>query len=142
MDISQTPTALAADLVEATDIDWLRRLVDALDREIRTEPLDRLLSLWDLPASGAARLFGVSRQAFTKWLHNGPPPDRADDIAAVDDITSLLDRYVKRERIPAVVRRPADGLADRSLVDVLEAGEYEQAARFIRDTFDLRRIQP
>ena len=142
MDTSVAPNELADDLVASGDIDWLRRLVDALDREIRTEPLERLMSLWGLSAAGAARLFGVSRQAFSKWLDTGPPADRADHIAAVDDITGLLDRYVKRERIPAVVRRPADGLGGRSVIEALGAGDYDEATELMRDAFDLRRIQP
>jgi hypothetical protein len=84
----------------------------------------------------------VSRQAFSKWLASGPPADRADDVAAVDNITGLLDRYVKRERIPAVVRRPASAYGDRSIIEVVEAGGYREAADLVRETFDLRRIQP
>lgn len=142
MDTSVAPDDLAKELLESADASWIRELVDALDREVRVEPLHRLLALWDLSNAGAARLFGVTRQAFSKWLTTGPPPDRVDDVTRVDNITSLLDRYVKRERIPAVVRRPADRLDGRSLVGALEAGEYERAARTMAETFDLRRIQP
>ena len=109
---------------------------------VRTEPLRRLISLWDLTNAGAARIFGVSRQAFSKWLASGPPADRVDDVASVDDITTLLDRYVKRERIPAVVRRPSAKFGDRSIVDRLEVGEYEETVERVRSTFDLRRVQP
>ncbi len=142
MDTSIAPSALAHELAESGSTDWLRELVDALDREIRTEPLERLMTLWDLSASGAARLFGVSRQAFSKWLKSAPPADRSDDVASVDVITSLLDKYVKRERIPAVVRRRAEGLSNLSVIEVLEAGEYSKAADFMKSTFDLRRVQP
>lgn len=142
MDTSVAADDLARELLGSADAEWLRELVDALDRELRAEPLHRLLILWDLSNAAAARIFGVTRQAFSKWLATGPPPDRVDDITRVDNITSLLDRYVKRERIPAVVRRPADRLDGRSLVDALEAGEYTRAAQVMADTFDLRRIQP
>lgn len=142
MDISLAPDELARELIESADADWLRDLVDALDRRVRTEPLTRLTSLWDLSNAAAARIFGVSRQAFSKWRAVGPPADRADDVAAVDNITSLLDRYVKRERIPAVVRRAAERFDDRSIIERLEAGEYAETAELVRSTFDLRRIQP
>lgn len=142
MDISVAPEEMARELADSADAAWLRELVDALDREVRTDPLTRLTSLWDLSNAGAARIFGVSRQAFSKWLSYGPPADRADDIAAVDDITTLLDRYVKRERIPAVVRRDSPRFDDRSIVARLEAGDYEETAELVRATFDLRRIQP
>lgn len=142
MDISLAPEEMARELVDSADVDWLRDLVDALDREVRVGPLLRLTTLWDLSNAGAARIFGVSRQAFAKWLASGPPADRVDDVAAVDDITSLLDRYVKRERIPAVVRRRAPGYGDRSILEIVEGGDYREAANLVATTFDLRRVQP
>lgn len=142
MDIAFEPNEMARELVDSADVDWLRRLVDALDRELRTEPLERLTALWDLSNAAAARIFGVSRQAYAKWLDKGPPADRADDVAAVDNITALLDRYVKRERIPAVVRRPSPKLGDESIIERLESGDYHQTAALVADTFDLRRVQP
>lgn len=142
MDISLAPDEAARELIESADVGWLRDLVDALDRQVRTEPLNRLTTLWDLSNAAAARIFGVSRQAFSKWLVSGPPADRIDDVVAVDDITSLLDRYVKRERIPAVVRRPSVRYGDQSIVERLEAGDYRRTADMARELFDLRRIQP
>lgn len=142
MDTSAAPQDLARELISAADPDWLRDLVDALDREIRTDPLRRLNTLWNMSNAGAARLFGISRQAYSKWLASGPPADRADDVIAVDNVTDLLDRYVKRERIPAVVRRPAPRLGDRSIIECLEDGDYGLAEQRVREMFDLRRVQP
>jgi hypothetical protein len=142
MDTSVDAEEMAHELLETADRDWIRRLLDELDRQVRIEPLERLTSLWDLSNAAAARIFGVSRQAFSKWLVSGPPADRVDEVAVVDNITSLLDRYVKRERIPAVVRRSADRFEGRSLLEVLEAGEYELAAAVMTETFDIRRVQP
>lgn len=142
MDTAVDPRKMARELLDSADIDWLRELVDLLDRQVRTEPLDRLSSLWDLSNAAAARIFGVSRQAYSKWLRSGPPAERADDIASVDSITTLLDRYVKRERIPAVVRRPSPRLGDRSIIERLESGDFRQTASIVAETFDIRRIQP
>lgn len=142
MDLSLAPEEMARELVDSANTHWLRDLVDALDREVRTDPLLRLTSLWELSNAGAARLFGISRQAFAKWLTSGPPADRADDVAAVDNITNLLDRYVKRERIPAVVRRPSARFGEASIIGRLEDGDYEETAEMVRSTFDIRRVQP
>lgn len=142
MDISIAPEEMASELVDSADADWLRELVDALDRRVRTEPLRRLITLWDLSNAAAARMFGVSRQAFSKWLATGPPADRMDDVTAVDDITTLLDRYVKRERIPAVVRRPSPRFGGASVIERLEDGDYEETVDGVRSMFDLRRVQP
>lgn len=142
MDTAVDPRAMARELLDSAHPDWLRELVDVLDRQVRTEPLDRLSSLWDLSNAAAARIFGVSRQAYSKWVTSGPPADRVDDIAAVDNITTLLDRYVKRERIPAVVRRSSPRLGERSIIERLESGDYRQTASLVAETFDLRRVQP
>ena len=139
---SATATERALEIVAAEDDSWVREFVDALDREVRRRPLERFAQLWDLSNSGAARCFGVSRQAYSKWLAAGPPPDRADDLSQVDSITDLLDRYVKRERIPAVVRRPAAVFGGVSLIEALEAGRYRQAASAVAAMFDIRRVQP
>lgn len=138
-----SPVDRAAQIVaEAPDERWVRDLVDELDRRIRTAPLERLLTLWSLSASEAARIFGVSRQAFSKWLQSGPPADRAPDVAAVAAATDLLDRHVKRERIAAVVRRPAAQLGGASLHDLACEGRHDELRRAVEAMFDLRRVQP
>lgn len=140
--LTNDPGMFARQIVESADDQWLRALVDELDREIRTRPLERLQVLWDLSNAGAARLFGVSRQAYSKWLDNGPPADRVDDVAAVGTVTDLLDRYVRRDRIPAVVRRNAPKLGGKSLLALVENGELELARQAAIEMFDLRRTQP
>lgn len=138
-----TPRDVAARLIaEAPDERWLRSLVDHLDRRVRTQPLERLLALWGLSASEAARIFGVSRQAFSKWRRQGPPAERAPAVAALAAATDLLDRHVKRERIPAVVRSPADRLGGRSLYETACAGRHLEVRDAVAEMFDLRRVQP
>ncbi|RMH18524.1 MAG: hypothetical protein D6701_06205 [Gemmatimonadetes bacterium] len=138
----RSPTAVAADLAaQAPDPAWLRALADALDRRVRTQPLERFMTLWDLSRSEAARVFGVSRQAFSKWLTQGVPPGRAPAVAALAAATDQLDRRLKRERIPAVVRRPARMLAGRSLLELAHQGRYEAVRDAVEAMFDLRRVQ-
>jgi hypothetical protein len=137
-----TPDA-AADLV-STEVDavWARHFVDELDRRVRSEPLQRIVELWGLSNAAAARMFGVSRQAFGKWLAAGPPATRATAVADLAAATDLLDRYVKRERIAAVVRREAPALDGRSLLDLAEGGDTEAVLARTREMFDLRLVQP
>lgn len=135
--------AVAARLIEdAPDEKWLRTLVDDLDQRIRSRPLERLLNLWGLSAAQGAQLFGISRQAFMKWLKGGPPADRAEAIAALAAATDLLDHHLKRERIAAVVRRKAPQLSGQSLLGLAAAGEYLKVRSAVESMFDLRRIQP
>jgi hypothetical protein len=142
---SRTPSAhdVATRLVEqAPDEKWLRALVDDLDQRIRSRPLERLLVLWGLSAAQGAQLFGISRQAFMKWLKAGPPAERSEAIAALAAATDLLDHHLKRERIPAVVRRKATGLSGKSLLELAVAGEYTKVRWVVETMFDLGRVQP
>jgi hypothetical protein len=139
---TMTPQAAAATIAAAADPDWTRQFVDELDRAVRTDPLERFTELWGLSNSAAAGIFGVSRQAFSKWLKTGVPAARAEAVADLATATDLLDRYVKRERIPAVVRRNAPILGGRSLLDLAGDGETRRVTEAVEQMFDLRRIQP
>lgn len=136
--------ALAADVLKRThgDTDALRKLIDRLDRELAAAPLQRTARLWDVSTAQLGRMFGVSRQAATAWMAEGPPPARRPEIALLGEATDLLDRWVKRDRIPAVVRRPIDALGGRSRLDAAMAGELAMVVAELRDTFDLDRIAP
>lgn len=139
----RTPEKVAEQLIaEAPDAAWLRAVVDGLDRQVRTVPLDRLQRLWGLSASETARMFGVSRQAFSKWHKHGIPSDRANGLSDLSAATDILDHYVKRERIPAVVRRRASKLNGRSLYDLACAGSHTEVRAMVAEMFDLRRVQP
>lgn len=127
---------------QAPDERWLRTLIDDLDQRIRSRPLERLLTLWNLSAAQGAQLFGISRQAFMKWLKAGPPAGRAEAVAALAAATDLLDHHLKRERIAAVVRRKAPQLSGKSLLDLASAGEYAKVRSAVERMFDLRRVQP
>jgi hypothetical protein len=135
--------AVAARLIEeAPDEKWLRTLVDDLDQRIRSRPLERLLTLWGLSAAQGAQMFGISRQAFMKWMKAGPPAERAEAVAALAGATDMLEHHLKRERIAAVVRRKAPQLAGQSLLDLATAGSHMKVHSAVESMFDLRRIQP
>ncbi len=136
------PREVAERLVaEAPSTSWLRALTDDLDRRLRASPIDSLMRLWALSAGDVARIFAVSRQAISKWRHKGIPAARMPAVADLAIATDLLDRYVKRERIPAVVRRPADMLGGRSLLDLAFEQKYEEVRDAVTSMFDLRRVQ-
>lgn len=127
---------------KAPDEDWLRELTDLLDQRVRTDPLERFCTLWGLSRAEAGRAFGVSRQAVSKWFQNGVPADREPTLADLAAATEILARRVKRERIPAVVRRDAEVLDGRSLYDIACQGRHRDVLEAVRTMFDLRRVQP
>ncbi|MDT8369131.1 MAG: hypothetical protein RQ745_07975 [Longimicrobiales bacterium] len=136
-------TEVARELIRrAPNRRWLRELTDLLDREVRAEPLQRIRSLWGLNNANLGRIFGVTRQAVTSWFDDGVPVGRAETIATIAAATDILDRKLKRERIPAVVRRPSERLGGRSLLQLAEAGRHREVLEAVREIFDLRRVQP
>ncbi|MEM9057167.1 MAG: hypothetical protein AAGD86_06805 [Pseudomonadota bacterium] len=134
---SLDPRAAAEHLValQGTDDGWLDAFAEHLDRRRPGQPLERVLKVWGLSQSEAARLFGVSRQALSKWLEHGTPAERVNAIADLAAATDLLVRYLKRDRIPAVVRRPIPALSELSLVDLLAAGQSRLLLTTCRDMF-------
>ena len=82
----------------------------------------------------------MSRQAFSKWLQRGVPADHAVAVADLRAATDLLERYLKRDRIPAVVRRPMyRSSTGVSLLDLLGQGDTDRLLSACRDMFDFER---
>ena len=101
--------------------------------------LVRTIGVWQLSQAKAATLFGVSRQAFAKWLHRGVPADHAVAVADLRAATDLLERHLKRDRIPAVVRRPIPKLDGVSLLELLGQGDTNRLLSACREMFDFER---
>ena len=101
--------------------------------------LARVIEVWQLSHVRAASLFGVSRQEFAKWLHRGVPADHAVAVANLKAATELLQRYLKRDRIPAVVRRPVPKLDGVSLLELLGQGDTNRLLSACREMFDFER---
>jgi hypothetical protein len=129
------PRDAAARLLAEHDDAWVAQLTAELDRHLSTNRLERLMGTWQLSRAQLGTLFGVSRQAASKWIADGVPIDRATHLADVEAITELLERYVKRDRIAAVVRRRADGLGGASLMELIAAGRSSDALRLTREMF-------
>lgn len=141
--LSTTAPSAAADVVLAeAGQEWTRAFVAELGRRLQLDALDRLLMVWDLSASKAATIFGVSRQALAKWRTGGVPDDRLVPLADLAAATDVLMRYVRADRIPAVVRRPADVLGGASLLELAEAGRTAEVRAAVVAMVDLRRVAP
>lgn len=120
---------------------WLDEFSEYLDRYRAGQSLARTLAVWGLSQAEAARLFGVSRQAVGKWIDAGVPVERTEAVADLAAATDLLVHYLKRDRIPAVVRRPVARMSDRSLLDLLAKGQTGAILAACRDMFAFERAQ-
>lgn len=129
------PQDAATVLLDEHDSAWISALADELDRRLSGRELERILRLWSLSRTELGRILGVSRQALSKWIDDGVPTDRVTQVADLVSITDLLTRYVKRDRIPAVVRRAASNLGDVSLIDLIAEGRTAEAVVFTRRMF-------
>jgi hypothetical protein len=125
---------------EAPGPDWLRDVARALLRDLA--PLARIVDAWGLSQSQAAGIFGVSRQALSKWMHQGVPADREPVVATLAAATDLMLTHLKPDRIAAVVRRPAPALGSSSLLDLARTGDMQAVYDRVADMFDLGRLVP
>ena len=139
----RTTQEVVEDLImEAPNEAWLLAVVDALDRHLRISPLECVQTLWALSDAESARLFGVSLQAFSRWRQHGIPSIHVPVLANLSTATELLDQYVKRERIPALVRRRSTGLGNRSLYEMACDGHHADALAAVSKMFNLAKVQP
>jgi len=114
---------------------WLDTYMHQLSTLRSTTQLSQILEVWALSQAEFAEMMGVSRQAVGKWLDR-LPSDRHVAIATLAAATDLLVHYVRRDRIPAVVRRAAPALGNRSLLDLVAAGEHDAVLLATRTMFD------
>lgn len=120
---------------------WLDEFAEALDRARAERMLERILETWGLSQSELARLFGVTRQAVGKWLARGVPAERVESIADLAAATDLLVRHLKRDRIPAVVRRESPALGGESLLDLVASSRHRDVLEACRRMFEFDRAQ-
>ena len=140
-DPSAAAKAVAGALtVNGVSSTWMNRFLTELDQITERSQLARVLDVWSLSKAEAGRMFGVSRQAVDKWLSRGVPEERRAPVADLQATTDLLVRYLKRDRVPAVVRRPADRLGGLSMLDLVRAGRTRELLDYTREMFDLRRV--
>ena len=115
-----SPSTMADLLVrEFEDSDhWLESFAEEFCRRLPNVSLSKVLGVWNLAGQEAADGFGVSQETLGGWLEHGVPADHAVPLANLSAATDVLLHYLKADRIPAVVRRPADLLGGKSLKDL------------------------
>jgi DNA-binding transcriptional regulator YdaS (Cro superfamily) len=113
---------------------FLRVAVDELWRE--QSPLLRVAEQFELSLTELAGLFGVRRQAVSQWLEAGVPPGRAGKANAIARVADVLERNLKRERIPGVVRKPAEAYGGLNMLEMIERDRHEELVRLVEDAFD------
>lgn len=132
-----TPEALIR-----SDLDLDDRQVARLFRVVIDElqeghdPLGRLRIAMGLNETELASLFGVSRQAISRWHDRDVPAVHREKLATVGEIADLLTTQLKPERIPGVVRRPSPAYGGHSILDAIAADDQEHVLSELREAFD------
>ncbi|MGH2649596.1 MAG: hypothetical protein ACRDHS_08825 [Actinomycetota bacterium] len=98
--------------------------------------LDRLVDAWGLTITDVARLFGVRRQAVQQWLEEGVPAARQPKLLTLLEIADLLERNLRPERIPGVVRAPAEAYEGHSMLELIAADHHQELLESVRRSFD------
>lgn len=98
--------------------------------------LEHLMAAWQLSVADVARLFGVARQAVQQWLSGGVPAARQPKLATVQRIADLLERNLQPDRIPAVVRTPADEYGGRSMLRAIGDDDHDELLASVERSFD------
>lgn len=133
--LSLKPAVAARELSRAADPEWMAKFLRSLDLGVARADLARVLKVWGLSQAKAAELFGVSRQAVGMWLQRGLPAERLAAVADLAGATDILARQLKADRIPAVVRRPAQRLQGKSLLDLVGDGRTKEVLIACRQMF-------
>ena len=98
--------------------------------------LERVMAAWQLSVTDVARLFGVARQAVQQWLGQGVPPARQPKLTALLRLAELLERNLRPERIPAIVRAPADAYGGRSILQTIADDKHDSLLDVVERSFD------
>ena len=105
------------------DPDALLRFTRLVAQELQREQsdLERALSVFGLSVTELAGLFGVTRQAASLWLIDGPPSARLAKVASVATVADILAHRLKPARIAGIARRPTAAYDGRSMLEVIAA---------------------
>ena len=132
------PKAAVQQLTREHSREWVREFAEYLSNEVLNDDFTQALRVARLNDTDAARIFGVTRQAIAKWRSEQVPAERLTEVLSFTDAINLLLRYVKAERLPAVVRR--HDAAGRSLLDIAAAESCETMKLAAMNAVDLRRV--
>ena len=118
---------------------WLDRFMESLDRWRALDSFARAMKVWGMTQAEMAGYLGVSGGTIDDLLDHSVPSERRGAIADLAAATDILVRYLKRDRIRAVVRRPSRALDGDSLTNLLERGDTRGVLSACRDMFRFER---
>lgn len=108
----------------------------SIELERHLPPLRRIAEVFDLNDTELAKLFGVRRQAVAQWLEGEIPKARLPKLYTLVSIADKLEDNLKRDRIPAVIRRRAREYGGLNMLEMIEQDRHEELLEKVRASFD------
>jgi hypothetical protein len=120
------------------DPDALLRFTRLVAQELQAEQsdLEGARDVFGLSVTELAGLFGVTRQAASLWLIDGPPSARRSKVASVAAVADILAHRLKPARIAGIARKPTAAYGGRSMLELIAADEHEWLLESVRRSFD------
>ena len=118
---------------------WLEAVSEQLNRRLPATSFARNLQVWNVNEEETARIFEVNSETVREWLEGELPSAIAQTVSDIGAATDLLTRHLKRDRIPAVVRRGMERYGGHSLMDMLMDGDTEKILTICRSMFEFER---
>ena len=120
------------------DPDALLRFTRLVAQELQAEQseLERVQSVFGLNLTELAGLFGVTRQATSLWLIDGPPSARLAKVASLAAVADILAHRLKPARIGGIARKPTVAYGGRSMLELIAADEHDWLLESVRRSFD------
>ena len=92
------------------------------------ESVARTIEVWGLSRTGEERV--------VEWMRQ----NRIEALSELQAATDLLVHYLRRDRIPVVVRRPIEALDGVSLVGLLARGDTHEMLAACREMFRFENV--
>ena len=120
------------------DPDALLRFTRLVVQELQAErsDLEHAQIVFGLSVTELGELFGVTRQAASLWLIDGPPSARLPKVASVAAVADILAHRLKPGRIAGIARKPSAAYGGRSMLELIAADEHERLLESVRRSFD------
>jgi len=81
--------------------------------------LGRVRKAFALTRTDVARLFNVTPEAVVKWERNGVPVRRLAELDRCFQLAEMMQRRLRPDRLPTLVRTPAADFNNRTVLDVI-----------------------
>lgn len=99
------------------------------------DALSEIRSIFGLSEHELADLFGVRRESVTGWRLNGIPQTRRASVERLLDLARVLDRDLKPERIPEIVRTHDDWLPHGTILATIAREGPDAVYSYLRRLF-------